>query len=219
MRRKISIIYKILVALSLMAGILINVIKTVSITAILSYYTLQSNIICLIGFIGIIILEIQNRQKTDVYYLIKGEITITILITGITYLCALAPVGFQMDFQQETLTNKTISNLLVHFISPTLVTLDYFIFDEKGYFKWFYPIIWLFIPFDYALYVYTYGSSGGTFYNVGGSDKFAYFFLDYEKIGYWGVVKWAIAITCSIIFISYLLVCIDKKLRARKERK
>lgn len=218
MRRKVSIIYKILVTLSLAAGILINVVKTASVSAILSYYTLQSNIICLVAFIGIVIMELRKWQKNDVYYLIKGAITIAILITGITYLCALAPVGFQMDFQKETLANKTISNLLVHVVSPILVLVDYFLFDEKGNFKRFYPIIWLFIPFDYVLYVYTYGSSGGTFYNIGGSNKFAYFFLDYEKIGYLGVAKWITAITCSILFVSYLLVYIDKKLRDRKER-
>ncbi len=218
MQRRLSIIYKILVILSLAAGILINVVKTASVSAILSYYTLQSNIICLVAFIGIVIMEMRKWQKTDVYYLIKGAITIAILITGITYLCALAPVGFQMDFQKETLANKTISNLLVHVVSPIFVLVDYFLFDEKGNFKRFYPIIWLFIPFDYVLYVYTYGSSGGTFYNIGGSNKFAYFFLDYEKIGYLGVAKWITAITCSILFVSYLLVWIDKKMGDKKER-
>ena len=135
MRRKASIIYKILVTLFLAAGILINVVKTSSVSAILSYYTLQSNIICLVAFIGIVIMELRKWQKNDVYYLIKGAITIAILITGITYLCALAPVGFQMDFQKETLANKTISNLLVHVVSPILVLVDYFLFDEKGNFK------------------------------------------------------------------------------------
>ena len=218
MRRRVSIIYKILVILSLAAGILINVIKTTSVSAILSYYTLQSNVICLVGFVSIVIMELRKWHKTDVYYLIKGAITVAILITGITYVCALAPMGFEMDFQKDTLANKTVSNLLVHVISPILVTLDYFLFDEKGNFKRYYPLIWLFIPFDYILYVYTYGSSGGTFYNIGGSNKFAYFFLDYEKIGYLGVVKWILMMTTCILFISYLLVWIDKKMRDKKER-
>lgn len=218
MRRKVSIIYKILVTLSLAAGILINVIQTTSVSAILSYYTLQSNIICLIGFIGVLIVELRKYKKTDIYYLIKGAITIAILITGLTYVFALAPVGFEMDFKQKELANTAISNLLVHLISPSLVVLDYFLFDEKGNFKWFYPVIWLFIPYDYLLYVYTYSSSGGTFYSIGGSKKFAYFFLDYEKIGVSGVAIWIICITTCVLFISYLLVYIDKKLRDRKER-
>ena len=198
--------------------ILINVIKTKSVSAILSYFTLQSNILCFAFFASIVFMELRKKNyKSDVYYLVKGGITIAILVTGLTYLFALSPTGFCMDFQQKTLANKTISNLLVHVVSPILVTLDYFLFDEKGHFKRYYPIIWLCIPFDYLLYVYTYSSSGGTFFNIGGSKKFAYFFLDYEKIGYLGVAKWIVLITLCILFISYLLVWFDGKMRDQRE--
>lgn len=217
-KSKSSVCYRILVVLSLLAGILINVIKTKSVSAILSYFTLQSNILCFAVFASIVFMELRKKNyKSDVYYLVKGGITIAILITGLTYLFALSPTGFCMDFQQKTLANKTISNLLVHVVSPILVTLDYFLFDEKGHFKRYYPIIWLCIPFDYLLYVYTYSSSGGTFFNIGGSKKFAYFFLDYEKIGYLGVAKWIVLITLCILFISYLLVWFDRKMRDQRE--
>ena len=217
-KSKSSVCYRILVVLSLLAGILINVIKTKSVSAILSYFTLQSNILCFAFFASIVFMELRKKNyKSEVYYLVKGGITIAILITGLTYLFALSPTGFCMDFQQKTLANKTISNLLVHVVSPILVTLDYFLFDEKGHFKRYYPIIWLCIPFDYLLYVYTYSSSGGTFFNIGGSKKFAYFFLDYEKIGYLGVAKWIVLITLCILFISYLLVWFDGKMRDQRE--
>ena len=217
-KSKSSVCYRILVVLSLLAGILINVIKTKSVSAILSYFTLQSNILCFAFFASIVFMELRKKNyKSEVYYLVKGGITIAILITGLTYLFALSPTGFCMDFQQKTLANKTISNLLVHVVSPILVTLDYFLFDEKGHFKRYYPIIWLCIPFDYLLYVYTYSSSGGTFFNIGGSKKFAYFFLDYEKIGYLGVAKWIVLITLCILFISYLLVWFDRKMRDQRE--
>ena len=217
-KSKSSVCYRILVVLSLLAGILINVIKTKSVSAILSYFTLQSNILCFAVFASIVFMELRKKNyKSDVYYLVKGGITIAILITGLTYLFALSPTGFCMDFQQKTLANKTISNLLVHVVSPILVTLDYFLFDEKGHFKRYYPIIWLCIPFDYLLYVYTYSSSGGTFFNIGGSKKFAYFFLDYEKIGYLGVAKWVMLITLCILFVSYLLVWFDRKMRDQRE--
>ena len=217
-KSKSSVCYRILVVLSLLAGILINVIKTKSVSAILSYFTLQSNILCFAFFASIVFMELRKKNyKSEVYYLVKGGITIAILITGLTYLFALSPTGFCMDFQQKTLANKTISNLLVHVVSPILVTLDYFLFDEKGHFKRYYPIIWLCIPFDYLLYVYTYSSSGGTFFNIGGSKKFAYFFLDYEKIGYLGVAKWVMLITLCILFVSYLLVWFDRKMRDQRE--
>ncbi len=102
--------------------------------------------------------------------------------------------------------------MLVHVISPTLVILDYFVFDCKGKFKWFYPFFWLFIPFFYVIYVYIYHLYGGRFFAIGGSRDFAYVFLDYNQIGYIGVAKFLIAMTIFILAISYLLVLIDKKL-------
>ena len=204
--KRISLLYKLLVFISLLAGIILNLINTKSIISILSYYTLQSNIICLISFLGILIAILLKKdyRKSEVYYVIKGGIVIAIFITAIMYQIALTPYSFQMDYN---FGNRYLANLLVHVISPLLVILDYFIFDSKGKFKWFYPLIWLFIPLNYVIYVYTYSFNGGRFYGIGGSRDFAYIFLDYNQIGYI-----LIAMSIFILTISYLLVLIDKKL-------
>ena len=62
------------------------------------------------------------------YYVIKGGIVIAIFITAIMYQIALTPYSFQMDYN---FGNRYLANLLVHVISPLLVTLDYFLFDYK----------------------------------------------------------------------------------------
>lgn len=217
-RRRISLGYKILVILSLLTGILLNVMKTTSVKSILSYYTLQSNIICLVAFICFAFLEIRKKSyKTEGYYLVKGALIIAIFITAFVYRVALAPVGFEMDSLHRSISNKAFANLLVHTVSPILVILDYFLFDEKGNFRCYYPVMWLAIPLNYVFYVYAYGASGGTFFSIGGSKKYAYFFLDYEKIGYSGVAKWLIIMSLFILVISYVLVFIDSKMRSRKE--
>lgn len=215
-RRKISIGYKILVILSLTIGILLNLIKTTSVSALLSYYTLQSNIICLVGFIGFLYLEIRQEEKSDIYYLVKGALVIAIFITAFVYACTLAPTNFEMDSLQKSISNKWVANLFVHSISPAMVIADYFLFDEKGRFKCYYPSFWLIIPLNYVLYVYMYSFSGGEFFNIGGSKHFAYFFLDYEKIGYSGVAKWLILMGLFIVFVSYVLVFVDSKLGDQK---
>lgn len=216
-RRRLSISYKILVILSLLVGITLNLINTSSVPALLSYYTLQSNIICLVAFACFLYLEIQNvTVRSDVYYLIKGAVVIAIFITAFVYACTLAPMNFEMDALQKSVANKWVANLFVHTISPILVIADYFLFDEKGRFKSYYPIIWLVIPFDYVLYVYLYSFSGGQFYSIGGSREFAYFFLDYQEIGYLGVAKWLLLITGGILAISFLLVLIDSKLGEKR---
>lgn len=209
-KKRISLCYKILVILSLLIGIIINLKNTSSIISLLSYYTLQSNIICLIAFLCYLVSEIRGKKyKSDIYYLIKGAIVIAIIITALVYRFALAPNGFEMTSLATAIDNKKIANFLVHTLSPILVVLDYFIFDEKGKFKFYYPIIWLVIPLNYILYVYTYSSHGGTFYSIGGSRQFAYFFLDYNAIGYIGVLKWIMLFSIIILIISYVLVFFD----------
>lgn len=151
--------------------------------------------------------------------MIKGAIIIEILITAVVYRIALAPTGFSMDSLRESIIGNQFANFLVHTFSPLLVTLDYFLFDEKGNFKYFYPFIWLILPLNYIVYVYTYSSMGGKFYSIGGSRHFAYFFLDYEKIGYIGVLKWIIAMAIFILMIGLGFVVLDKllaRIRARK---
>ena len=222
-KKKISLCYKTLVCISLLSGIVLNLMHTKSVAALLSYYTLQSNILCLVAFSVFLFMELRHkRYKNNIYYLIKGAIIIAISITAIVYRVALAPVGFEMDSLQSAVSNKAFANLLVHTVSPILVILDYFLFDAKGKFKRYYPLIWLIIPSNYAIYVYTYSAHGGEFFNIGGSKQFAYFFLDYIKLGISGVAKWMIFILLSISAISYIFVWIDRKLarlrRARKEQ-
>lgn len=217
-RKIISICYKMFTIFSLIAGIFLNLSNTYSIRALMSYYTLQSNVICLIAFIIVLTLELLDRQyKTDIYYLIKGGLVIAIAITAIIYHIALAPGGFQMDALQNSISNKVLANFLVHTVSPLLVLLDYVLFDEKGHFKFFYPILWLIQPLNYVVYVYTYSNLGGSFYNIGGSRQFAYFFLDYNELGYMGVLKWLVIIILGILIVSEILVILDKFLKEIKK--
>ena len=78
-RRISSICYKMFVCLSLMLGIFFNLNQTTSRKALLSYYTLQSNIICLIAFLIFLVFEIIKKQyKNDMYYLLKGALVVAI---------------------------------------------------------------------------------------------------------------------------------------------
>ena len=211
--RKLSIIFKLLVITCLLTGILLNIINTTSVTAILSYYTLQSNIICLVMFIGILAVIVLKKdyRSSNIYYLLKGAAIIAILVTAITYQVALIPNNFNMDTAYSTNTDKYWANLFVHVISPAMVLGDYILFDIKGNFKYYYPFVWLFIPLNYVFYVYTYSARGGRFYGIGGSREFAYIFLDYNQIGYVGVIKAIAVIVIFILIVSFVLVFLDRR--------
>lgn len=202
-RKIISFAYKLFVFSVLFFGIFLNVLKVRYVIRIISYYTLISNILCMLLFAILIIADVLqiNYQKWKEYHMIKGGITVAIAVTAIVYYISLAPQHFQV--------NTELSNILVHCISPILVILDYFIFDTKGFFKKWYPLVWLSIPLLYVLYVYLYHFCGGEFYTIGGSKEFAYLFLDYKQIGYHGVITCLILLSVSILMISCLFLKID----------
>lgn len=219
-QRKRCFLYRLLVIASLSTGIVFNLATTDSIQLLLSYYTMLSNLLCLVAFILFLIGDFKqyNYRESDLYYAMKGMIVITILVTCIVYATTLLPKGFSMNVESEGIA-KQIGNLLVHFISPILVLIDYFLWDEKGNFKFFYPIIWLFFPIQYVCYVYLHKAGGGHFYSIGGSRDFGYFFLDYREIGVKGVIGWISVIVLGIILVGYILVGIDKRLAKNKSSK
>lgn len=218
-RKKISLCYKIITVASLIIGITLNLWHrdAYAVISMLSYYTLQSNIICLVAFVFFVIKEIRGKDANDIYYLVKGAIVIAIIITAVVYRLALAPNSFEMDSLKQSINNKMLANFFVHTLSPILVFFDYILFDEKGNFKKYYPIIWLFIPLQYVFYVYTYSWRGGTFYGIGGSRKYAYSFLDYELIGYKGVFFCIGIFAIAIVAASYVLVVFDYVMGKKRE--
>ncbi len=221
-KRKISFVFKTAIIICCLIGILSNILSTSSITSILSFYTMQSNLFVLTFYLlSIIISQFKDNWKdTEVYYFLKGATIMIILLTFCIYIISLNPIGFVMDANVNTSSNIfNISNIFVHFINPIMVLLDYLLFDEKGHFKLKYPFLWYIFPSLYLIYVYTYASQGGEFFGIGGSRKYAYFFLDIDKLGIAGVIKYILLISLFFIAACYILILIDKILSRHKSKK
>lgn len=217
-RRKISFVYRLFLVASLLAGIILTLKNTTSMRYLLSYYTTQSNILCLLVFCMFLVGDMiqYNYQEKKWYPILKGSITITILVTAIIYLGVLLPNDLVMyTISCQGMLGKRIGNLLVHAISPTMVALDY-CFDEKGRLSLWNPIMWLFFPILYVGFVY---SGKGKFYSIGGSREFAYFFLDYRQIGIKGVSVCIAVIAIGIVMLGYLFVFLDYKLAKKSKTK
>lgn len=216
-KRKISFVYRLFLTASLLEGIILTLKNTTSIKYLLSYYTTQSNILCFIVFVVFLIGDIgkYNYREAKWYPILKGAITIAILVTAIIYLGVLLPNDLVMyTISYQGMLGKRMGNLLVHAISPAMVVCDY-AFDEKGKFTYWNPLMWLFFPIAYVIFVY---SGKGKFYSIGGSREFAYFFLDYKQIGMRNVVLCIIVIAIGIMALGYIFVFLDRKL-AKKQKK
>lgn len=204
-----SVWHKAITISSLAFGIGLNLATVKSIPISLSYFTMQSNILCLLVFIYFIVVEIQGQKKTKAYYIAKGGGTMAIFMTAIVYNCGMLLYGFDLGSEPV----EVIRTVFVHMISPTLVILDYFLYEEKGKLKKSYPLLW--VPFTayYLIYARLYSIFGEKFRGKAASGKFAYFFLDYEKFGCFKVFLWLMLLLIVFLAVSYGIIWYDDSKR------
>lgn len=167
-----------------------------------SYFTIQSNVICLIMMTW--------KLKKEPPALFRGLAVVCISLTFLVYNFMLRPA----DFTIANMGNlKNISNLFAHYMVPAFVWIDYLLYTPKGGMKWYYPLIWLCYPLLYLAYIIlVYKPIGGTFIVEGEVCKVPYFFLDTEILGIGGVTLWCLAIAAVILLLSYLILLLDKLL-------
>jgi len=134
-------------------------------------------------------------------------ITVTMLI----YLVVLVPARFaDGDSDIFSLTDN-----LIHIITPLLVIVDWLIFVPKGAFRWVDPLLWTLIPYAYLVWAFVYGALGGEFTP---GQKYPYPFMDVDVLGVGGVAQWIVALTLALIVVGLVFVVIDRTLAALARR-
>jgi hypothetical protein len=202
MKNKFSVVFKILIVIISFIGILLN-IGLYGNFQMLLYFTNLSNIFCFILFSVLLILEITKKiKKNEIYYIIKGNATISIIMTTIVYQLIL-----YTNNKPELFVGHEIATLFVHIIVPLLVWFDYLIFDKNGLFKKIYPFIWCCFLLIYQVFIVIYSSLGGTF--IDGS-KYPYFYMDISKYGLFNSLLMQVSILFLAILIGYLSLILSK---------
>lgn len=202
MKDKLEWLYKLIIVLVSGIGVYLN-FKIFTVKGAIIYYTVQSNLLCFVFYLAIVILMMSGKLKKDkVYYIFKGLVTMAIVITMIVYQLFLANTG--------AYDGHEFTSAIVHLIVPSLVIFDYLIFAEKGNLKKNDPYIWSLSLVAYFVFYKVYTIMGGKFNDAG---TCPYFFLSVDEMGYIGVI-----FSCLIIYIVFILfgklVCfLDKRLK------
>ena len=207
MKMILVIIYRLILLIIIIIGIIFNFIaKNYDLNMLLSYYTVQSNIIVAI----FLLLEIINSfkkiklfKKEETYQNIKGMITLIILITGLIFAIILAP------YVKNWTGYRLYSSYILHYISPLMVLIDFLFFDKpttklsikKNIFWLIYPITYYIVGMIRILFI----------------DGFIpYPFMDIRGLGYiksLGIVIFLILVFYIISIILILLKNIISKIR------
>ena len=135
---------------------------------------------------------------------VKGAVTLAITVTMLIYCGILAPHSFDIHNNIEL-----AGTLMVHLIVPSMVILDWILFDQKGQFSKKTPLYWLAIPLIYYVFAVI-AAKFKVVYSNGTHSP--YFFINAELIGCQMVFYFVIARILFFLAFGYLLYFLDKKL-------
>ena len=180
------------------------------------HFTNLSNYLC----IGIMLAELMQTIKknedsyVDKFPLLKFIGVLSILLTFIVF-------NFILAGDREMYLNFQINSVLFHIILPVLYILDWFLFYERGKVKITYPLYSTIFPLLYVGFIFI----RAWILNFDSTVPYIYpyFFLDLDKLGVAGVVKWVIMLSLGFIIAGFLFLVIDKilfkRIKANKKEK
>ncbi|MCL2115326.1 MAG: Pr6Pr family membrane protein [Methanobrevibacter sp.] len=163
------------------------------------YFTNLNLVFCIIYFVFSIFVY-NNKLLND----INGFIILSATVTMIVYQFVLVP-----KYQKIGNSYKVFSptNIVVHYVIPLLVILNWFIFTEKSQFSYYSPFLWIipFLIYFSLIMLHAHYSCLKEFKKV----RYPYYFMDLDKIGVKKTLKNLLIFSSIAIALGYLLVFLD----------
>lgn len=170
------------------------------------HFTNLSNYLC----IGIMLVElIETIKKKEDSYITKLPLLKFIGLTAI--LLTFIIFNFILAGDREMYLNFMVNSVLFHIILPIMYLIDWILFYEHKMIKWYYPLISVVFPIIYAIFIFI--RAWFLDFNPEVPYIYPYFFLNLDKLGVVGVIKWIGILSIVFIVIGYAIVGLDKILK------
>ena len=185
------------------------------------YFTNISNLACFILYIFLTAktaLNLKNGSETHTtkaLTVLKSAITMMLVITMLIYHIMLQMSGFAMFAATSGITIR-LANMMLHYVTPSMVVLDWLLFDKKNTYRWFYPLLWLVIPFVYLVFTFVRAEISGAIVSAG--SRFPYFFMDVDVLGWAGVLRYVVILFFAFTALGYVLLLIDRGISLRSKQ-
>ena len=174
------------------------------------FFTVQSNIFIIVMSLLFLVNDVMllvNKKSfvNQTLLLIKYVATVAITITFIVFFTLLAPlmgVDYLLSF----------NNFSLHAIVPILAIVDFILFDTDINLTYKNSLLATIAPISYVVFVYI----GAIFkLRYGENLYYPYFFLDFEKNGFFfekgfGIIPWIIILLAGICGLGFLYRLIIK---------
>jgi hypothetical protein len=180
-----------IITLGAIALQLINSIENErSISNFFSFFTVQSNLLAAGLLIAVGIYGLIGGAGKQIPY-IRGALTLFMTMTGIIYILLLS--GNEVSLQ----TTIPVVNVVLHYIMPVVVLLDWLIFPPKKRLDFKVALLWLAYPMFYLVYSLVRGAI---------VDWYPYPFIDPVVSGWVNVIGISLTLAVSTVILIWLLV-------------
>ncbi len=218
-RKRVSYILKLIVAIAAIVGITLNYYADMDTFMgegrIFMFFTIQSNIliaiICIIGCI----LMMRDKPVGDVWYVIKFVGTVAITLTGMVFCFVLAPTLGPNCWN--------VHNILTHVIVPVCAVADFFVTDSGAGMSKRNVVYVIIPPALYSIYAGIGYISGWEFIE---GYNYPYFFLNWgspagafgfiDELPFMGSGWWMIVLFIFLIVVGYCYLVIADKINKKR---
>ncbi|MBQ4066413.1 MAG: Pr6Pr family membrane protein [Clostridia bacterium] len=211
--KRYSVASKVLIAFFAFTGIVLQTGLTGGRfnASVFRMFTNISNLVCGFYFTyaaAVILIDKSRNGGASPLPLFKGVCTMCITLTGIV---AAAIVASEFDAH----TPDGIATVILHIITPVLIMADWLLFDTKGRWRGWAPLLWLIAPYIYFAFIMI----SANMMDKEAQNRFPYPFLNYEQMGIPMLILVLAIMTLFYTLIGYLCYFIDKKMGMLEKEK
>ncbi len=211
LKRNASLVFKCLIFLSAVTGILLQCEVGTSNFSLYSFrmFTTLSNLAVALFYLAYLIAEIRkscSAENSVRFGYCKFLITMSIMLTGLVAHFMLRGMFDGMD------TIAKIGLTLLHYVVPIGTFLDWLLFDAKGNTTWKMPLFAALFPILYA----TVSMIAAQF--LTGDNKYPYPFLDADTLGTGTVALNIVLLAVAFLAVGYLGVVADHGMKRIAKR-
>ncbi|MEU7809215.1 Pr6Pr family membrane protein [Micromonospora chalcea] len=201
-RRRLAIPLRLAVVLAVVAGVVLTALGPATVTGLLPYFTIQSNVA--VGVLAGYAAWCAWRDRPEPPSVLKGATTLYITITGTVYHLVLAnPASPFAMAQPDRQPGEWWGNQFLHTVVPLLAVADWALFDRRGRLCPRYAAWWLAFPLAYLGFALVRGLV---------VDRYPYPFLDAGRLGYDGVAVSGVGFAVAFWLLGLLFVGVDRLL-------
>lgn len=175
----------------------------------LVFYTNLSNLLCMLFMFASLARSLSAKETGDFAPGLKFVFMIMILVTFILYNVLLA------NYPSIFAYFASLKNGLNHCVLPILFILDWFMFYERGKARWTWPLLSIFPPFLYVIYILI----RARILEITGRRAaviYPYFFLNLDNLGWAGFLRWMAILLVAFLILGYVLCLLDQWLGKRR---